>query len=253
MSAADTPMAPDAQPKLSEMERIINIYTAPSKTFEDIKRSAMWIAPALLMVVFGLIFTWTVGQRVGWEQVFQNNLKMAPASQQERLEQVPADQKARVMAQQVVVTKVISYCFPVFGIIALAIVSLILWGTFTFGAGKEVSFGRSMAIVVYSTLPAVLKSLLATIMLWVKVPEDFFIQNAIGTNIGHYLDFNDTPRFIYSIATALDIFMIWTLILTAMGFSIVGNMKRGTANAVVFGWWIAVTLIGAGLSAAFAK
>jgi hypothetical protein len=254
MSAADTPMAPESsQPKLSEMERIISIYTAPSKTFEDIKRNAMWIAPAVLMVVFGLVFVWTVGQRVGWEQVMANNMKMAPASQQERMEQIPPDQKPRVMAQQLVVTKVISYCFPIFGIVMLAVVALVLWGTFSFGAGKEVGFGRAMAIVVYSSLPAVIKSLLATLMLWIKVPEDFFIQNAIGTNIGHYLDFNETPRFLYSIATSLDLFMIWTLVLTAIGFSVVAKVKTGTANAIVFGWWIAVTLIGAGLAAAFAK
>ena len=56
--------------------RIINTFTAPSKTFEDIKRNAMWIAPWVLMLVASLCFSFTVGQRVGWEQVMQNNLRM---------------------------------------------------------------------------------------------------------------------------------------------------------------------------------
>lgn len=250
MSAADTPLAP--QPDLSEPQRIINIFTAPSKTFADIRRNEMWIVPWLLMLVASLGFAFTVGQRVGWEQVMQNNLRMAPAAQQERMEQLPADQKARVMAQQVTITKGISYGFPVLALIWLVIVALILWGTFSFGAGADVKFGQSLAIVIYASLPSLIKTLLAILLLWLKVPEDFFIQNPIGTNIGHYLSFNDTPRFLYSVATALDIFTIWVLVLTAIGFSVVGKVKSGTAYTIVFGWWLAVTLIGAGIGAAFA-
>jgi hypothetical protein len=254
MSAADSTLTPPqepSQPKLSEIERITNTFVAPSKTFDDIKHNAMWIAPWLLMLVTSLAFAYTVGQRVGWDQVMQNNLRMAPASQQERLEQVPADQKARVMAQQVTVTKAISYGFPVLGLIWMVIVALVLWATFSFGAGANVRFGQSLAIVVYASLPAVLKTLLAILLLWLKVPEDFFIQNSIGTNVGYYLGFHDTPRFLYSVATALDIFTIWVLVLTAIGFTVVGKVKSSTAYTIVFGWWIVVTLVGAGLGAAF--
>ena len=253
MSAADTPMPPEpSQPRLSEVERITNIFTAPSNTFADIKRSAMWLPPWLLMLVASLGFAFTVGQRVGWEQVMQNNLRMAPAAQQERMEQIPADRKDQVMRQQVTVTKGISYGFPVLILIWLVIVALVLWGTFSFGAGADVKFGQSLAIVVYASLPALIKTILATLLLWLKVPEDFFIQNPIGTNIGHYLSFSDTPRFLYSVASALDIFTIWTLVLTAIGFAVVGKVKQGTAYAIIFGWWAVVTLAGAGIGAAFA-
>jgi hypothetical protein len=253
MSAADTPLVADpSQPKLSEAERITNIFTAPSKTFADIRRNAMWVVPWLLMLAASLGFAFTVGQRVGWEQVMQNNLRMAPAAQQERMEQIPADQKARVMAQQVTVTKYISYGFPVLALIWLVIVALVLWGTFSFGAGGDIQFGQSLAIVIYASLPSLLKTLLAGLLLWIKVPEDFFIQNPIGTNIGHYLSFSDTPRFLYTLASAVDLFMIWVLVLTAIGFSVVGKVKQSTAYAVVFGWWIVVTLASAALGAAFA-
>ncbi len=257
MSTADTPIPggppPEAtQPKLSEVERITNIFTAPSKTFADIKRSAMWIAPWLLMLAASVFFVYSVGQRVGWEQVMQNNMRMAPAAQQERMEQIPADQKERVMRQQVTVTKGISYGYPVLSLIWMVIVSLVLWGTFSFGTGADVKFGQSLAIVVYASLPGIFKALLAGLILWLKVPEDFFIQNPMGSNLGYFLGFNDTPRFLYSVATALDVFMIWTLVLTAIGFSVVGRVKQNTAYAVVFGWWVVFVLVSSGIGAAFA-
>jgi hypothetical protein len=252
MSAADTPLSSDpSQPKLSEMERIINIFTAPSTTFADIKRNAMWIAPWLLMLVFSFAFAYTVGQRVGWDEVMQGNLRMAPKAQQDRMDQIPPEQKAMVMQQQATVTKFMTYGFPILGLIILTIVAAILWATFSFGVGANVRFGQAMAIVVYASVPNIIKTLLAIIVLWLKVPEDFFIQNPIGTNLGYYLSINDTPRFLYGVASGLDIFMIWVLVLTAIGFSVVGKVKSGTAYAVVFGWWLVFTLGGAALGAAF--
>jgi hypothetical protein len=44
--------------------------------------------------------------------------------------------------------------------------------------------------------------------------------------------------------------MIWTLVLTAIGFTCVSKIKAGTAYAVVFGWWAVLTLAVTGLSAA---
>jgi hypothetical protein len=55
----------------------------------------------------------------------------------------------------------------------------------------------------------------------------------------------------YGLATALDVFMIWTLVLTAIGFTCVSKIKTGTAYAVVFGWWALLTLVATGLGAAF--
>jgi hypothetical protein len=57
--------------------------------------------------------------------------------------------------------------------------------------------------------------------------------------------------FLYSVASAVDIFVIWTLVLTAMGFMCVSKIKTGTAYAVVFGWWMVFTLAGAAIGAAF--
>ena len=45
---------------------------------------------------------------------------------------------------------------------------------------------------------------------------------------------------------SVDIFTIWTLVLTGIGFSCITKVKRGTCMGVVFGWWVVVVLVGAG-------
>ena len=45
--------------------------------------------------------------------------------------------------------------------------------------------------------------------------------------------------------------MIWTLVLTAIGFSSVSKVKRSTALLIVFGWYLIFVLASTGLGAAF--
>jgi hypothetical protein len=55
-----------------------------------------------------------------------------------------------------------------------------------------------------------------------------------------------------SLLTSFDIFTIWTLALTAIGITCISKVKRGTAFAIVFGWFAVVVLIGVAFAAAFA-
>jgi hypothetical protein len=96
-----------------------------------------------------------------------------------------------------------------------------------------------------------LKTLLATLSILAGMsPDSFSFQNPLATNPGYFMNAADNV-FLYSLASAFDIFMIWTLVLTAIGFTCVSKVKSGTSYAVVFGWWAAFTLLGAALGAAF--
>ena len=82
-------------------------------------------------------------------------------------------------------------------------------------------------------------------------PDSFALQNPAATNPGYFLSPGNSP-FLYSLATALDVFMIWTLVLTAIGFTCVSKVKRSTALTIVFGWYIVFTLGSAGFAALLA-
>jgi hypothetical protein len=251
MSTAVTPI-PEQTAGLSQIQRITNVFVAPSKTFNDLNRSSNWIFAYLVMVVCSLAYTSTVGAKIGFEKVSQNQMRFAPAARQAQIEALPPDQRAKAERQGVTVTKAISYGFSVLSLIWLAIVALVLWGTFSFGLGAEVGYAKSLAIVVFASLPGIFKVLLGVAVILAGMdPDLFMIQNPVGTNPGYYLNFADTPRFLYSVASALDIFTIWTLVLTAIGFTCVAKVKKGTAMAVIFALWAFVTLCGAALGAAF--
>jgi Yip1 domain len=249
VTSSPTP-SPEATPALSEGARIINTFIAPSKTFTDLRRSAAWWAPFLLMTIVSTIFVYTAGQKIGFRKIMENQMQAQPKAQA-RMEQLPPDQRERQMEGGAKFMAIISYGFPVITLIIWLIIASALFATFKVAAGADVSFGVSLAIVVYSALPLMLKTLLATLSVVAGInPDSFSFQNPVATNPGYFMNPADGV-FLYSVASAVDIFMIWTLALTAIGFTCVSKVKRGTAFAVVFGWWTLFTLGGAALGAAF--
>jgi membrane protein DedA with SNARE-associated domain len=51
----------------------------------------------------------------------------------------------------------------------------------------------------------------------------------------------DNP-FWHFIGSQVDVFLLWTLALTAIGFATAGKVKMGTSFAIVIGWWVVITL-----------
>ena len=255
MAAVPTPPVaptptPEAAPRLSEAARIINTFIAPAKTFTDLRRSAMWWAPFLLMTIVSTIFVYTAGQKIGFRKIMENQMQAQPKAQA-RMEQLPPDQRERQMEAGAKFTGVISYVFPVLLLIMWLIIATALFATFKVAAGADVSFGVSLAIVVYAALPLTLKTVLAMLSVLAGInPDSFSFQNPVATNPGYFLNPSDGV-FVYGLGTAVDIFMIWTLVLTAIGFTCVSKVKRGTSFAIVFGWWAIFTLGATALSAAF--
>jgi hypothetical protein len=250
LSPASSPAStPDAAP-LSEGARIVDTFIAPSKTFTDLRRSAAWWAPFLLMVLVSTVFVYAAGQKIGFRKIMENQMQAQPKAQA-RLEKLPADQREAQLDRGAKFTQTISYIFPVITLIIWLIIATALFATFKFAAGANVSFKVSLAIVVYSALPLMLKTLLALLSVAAGMsPDSFSFQNPVATNPGYFMTPADNV-FLYSVASGLDIFMIWTLVLTAIGFTCVSKVKAGTSYAIVFGWWAVFTLVGAALGAAF--
>ena len=253
VSAPATPTsatpAPQAAP-LSQGARIVNTFIAPSKTFTDLRRSAAWWAPFLLMVIVSTALVYTAGQKIGFRRIMENQMQAQPKAQA-RLENLPADQREKQMEQGAKITGIISYIFPAFTLLIWLIIALFLWATFKVGVGADVSYGVSLAIVVYAGLPLMVKTLLSIFSVLAGMnPESFSFQNPLASNPGYFMNPSDGV-FLYSLASGLDVFLIWTLVLTAIGFTCVSKVKTGTAYAVVFGWWVLLTLAGAGIGAAF--
>jgi hypothetical protein len=235
---------------LTEVERVVDTFVAPSKTFTDIRRNASWWVPWLLMSIIGMAMVFVVDKKLGMETAYENQLRLSP-KQMDKIDQMPADQKAKTIEMGTTITRYISYGWPLMTVVVVAVMAGVLMATFNFGFGAEVKFKQAMAISIYAFLPSILKTLIAIAVVGMGGAEGFTFQNPVASNLGGLVD-PGSSHFLYAVLVAIDLFTIWTLILTGIGYSCVTRVKRGTCMAVVFGWWAVVTLAGAGVGAMFA-
>jgi len=247
MSSA-APGVPIEQKPLSQVERIVDTFVAPTKTFTDLKRSSNWIVAWLLLAIFTVAMVVVVDKKLGMEKVVDNGLALQP-KQAAQLDKLSPEQRAAQMEKIVKFNQVFAYSSPIVILIFLAIVAAVQLATFNFGLGTELTFNQCLAVTMYSSLPGIVKSLLAIVLLVMGVDDSFTFQNPVASNLSPLVD--SSSHFLYSFATSVDLFTIWTLILAGIGFSCLTKVKRGTCMAVVFGWWLVVVLAGAGIGAAF--
>jgi hypothetical protein len=234
---------------LSQVQRVVDTFVAPTKTFTDILRNRSWWLPFLLTVVISLGVTFTVGQQVGWERVVENQIQASP-KQQDALASLTPEQRAGRLHGMAIGYRYTSYAFPVLVLLFSAIAALGLWATFNFGLGARTTFGEMFCLWLYCSLPKLLIGLLTILTLcFGGNAEAFDLKNPVGTNLGYY--FPDAGAGLKAALGFFDVIGIWVLVLLVLGTAIVAKVSRGKAAAVIIGWWVLILIISVTTTAAF--
>jgi hypothetical protein len=239
----------EASRPLSQVERVVDIFVAPSKTFQDILRDSSWWLPWLLGALVTLGYSAAIQQKIGWDKTYSNILQHSSEAQQERFAQLTPEQQAKQKAVASAFTKYIVWASPLLGLLFTAIAAGVLLVTVNFGLGGHATFGQLFAVWMYATLPWLIQGILAAIALFAGLDADAFnLKNPVGTNLGYYFP-SDWPQWLITFGTSIDILSIWAVVLLIIGCAIVAKTKvTATATAIVI-WWVVITLGKTGIAA----
>lgn len=249
------PTAPEpAGPGLSEPQRLVNVFIAPSKTFADLHRNPSWWVPWLISAVFTLIFSIIAVQKIDMARFVQEQNDRSPRAQK-RLETLTPEQRAQGMAIQATFTKVGFYVAPILTLLGGLIVAAVLMAVYNFVLGAEVPFQRAMAVVFYAGIPGILTTILLIVsFLASSDPNTIDItRNPMPTNPGFFLD-PEGNKVLYGLASAIDVFRIWWVCLLGLGFSVASsNKKPGVATSITtaFVCYGILVLVGIGFKVMF--
>jgi Yip1 domain len=234
---------------LSQVERIVDTFVAPTKTFTDIRRNASWWLPFLLSILVSISFAASIDHKIGFDQVAQANINRNAQAQQ-NMSNLPDAQRDQAIHRIAGFTRVVSYLYPVLGLIFAVISAGILMLTFNFGLGAKGSYKEYLAVWFYAGLPYLIKFLLAAIAIFAGVnAEQFDINNPVGTNVGWYLT-SDVPLWVRTLFSSADVFTVWVVLLLILGCSTIARVKRSSAAIVIIGWWVLI-ILGSTIMAAF--
>jgi len=233
---------------LSEIERVVDAFIAPSKTFTDILRSASWWLPFLLVVIFSTAATLVVDREVGIPRVVENQVQASPAQEEQMSSLDPAQREARMHGMEVGY-KYSMYGTPLILLVIFLIYSAIIMASFNFGLGARTTYNQVMAVTFYAGLPYLLLSVLTVLTVhFGGNAESYDLKNPVGTNLAYYMDLSPGLK---AFLGSFDVIKLWSLGLTVLGMKIIAKTTMGKAAAVVVGWWLIFVIVSSGVAAAF--
>lgn len=237
-------------PHMTQMQRVVSTFTAPSRTFNDIKLNTSWWLPFVLSAVFGYVLFGAITAKVTWPTVAENNVKMS-SKQAAQMDKMPPEQRASSIKIAAAFTEGIFAASPILSLVILAIIAGVLMATINFGFGGKATFWQVYAVCWFASLPGILKFILGSIALLAGMePDSFKINNFSGTNLGYYLP-PETSKPLLALASSFDVISIWTMVLMGMGLAIVAGTRTSKGYLAVFGWWIITVIVSVGSAAAF--
>jgi len=241
---------PDAEAQshgLGEGSRLTGVFFEPGKAFADIAaRPSFWV-PLLVMMVTALTYVTLFSQHVGWERMMRQQIENSS-----RAAQLSPEQKEAQLQLVVRFAPVGGYAGAILGVplgtLVWAAVLLLIVKTMM---GAPVTLKQMFAVICYGSMPGVIMTVLATAVMFLKSPADFDLRNPLMFNPGALMDPTTASKGLYSLASSLDLFTIWKLILIGIGVKAAGgrNLSMGGAMTAVFLPWALWVICAAGFAA----
>jgi len=231
--------------EMSEPARLVGIFWEPKPVFEDLSRNPRFWTPLILLTLLSVLYSVTIARVIGWQEVVARQLES-----NERIEQLPAEQRERIIEQSLKLTVPLGYAGAILGtaISALVIAAVVL-GMANLFAGAALTFKQAFSLTCYSMLPMGLAAILSMVVLFLKDPADFDIQRPLPLNLGIIPGVADTPAGWRTMAESIDLFSIWVIVLLAIGASAASRrLSFAKALVLILVPWFAVVLIRSALA-----
>ena len=215
-------MEPTPQTEIGLISRMIRIFYAPGETFESLARrrsAADWLVPAILsavVVTIAAVLVLPVATEFN-QEVMQQRMQSMSAEEREIVEQYQT--QGIMQVSTLIVTPIILFIFLfVFAVCYLVMGKLL---------GGLLSYGQVLAIVAYGGLITIPQQVVKTLLILAqKTP-------LVQIGLGMFLSEETLQSFSGRLLSAIDPFVIWSVVITGLGLSIVGQLDRSKAYAGV--------------------
>ena len=240
-------MPPEAEtPAQSFPERLMGVFISPGETFEDVARKPGFWAPLIVIVLGSVVMIETMIWKIGLERLVRAGIE-----QSSRASSMSPEQMDQAVSQGAKISAVIMH---IAGLLGPPIVLLIIAGVgilivnVIFGA--RASFKTIFSLVCYADLVSLLGVLMSVAVMLFGDPDHFPSQNPIPGNVGFFLNPHEVSKPLYALASSVDIFTIWLLILLGVGLSkgTGGKVKPLPIFLAYTGVWILVVLAKVGFA-----
>lgn len=242
-SPSDARQSTPAKPFLS---RLIGVFIEPGETFEDIARKPDWISPLILLILVSLATVETMLAKIGMARIIMQQLTQS--GQAARMDPAQLNQAVQRGASIAGIFVQVAAVFgaPIVLLVVAGIGLLVLNGLF----GQHARFKQVFSTACYAYMPHILGAAMAIPLMIFGDPNAFVAQTPAPTSPGFFMNPATSSHVAYALASSLDIFTIWFLVLLAIGLSRVSEKKAKTASIflVFAGAWVLLIIAKVGFA-----
>jgi len=233
---------------ISLSDALAGVFSEPGELFAGIKRSkrtTYWVWPVIILSLITVLASFMV---LNDEDLSSEIKKTQLESVKEKLNEAVKDGKmTREQADEQIENTEKMFSGGIFMVIGLAggffgiwlifiLLSLIYWLTFKMfkGTGSFVNFMNVLGIAaIISIIQVVINTVLAVFAgrIYVNLgPIWLFTQDQLGKGL-------------YKFVASFDLLTFWYLVVIAIGFAKVSELKSGVTIPVIFGLWLLWTVL----------
>lgn len=220
---------------------IMDIYFAPSKVFNVLKEKPRWITPFIIvLVVIALTAALTVNFSRDAIMARQEESMIERGLTEEQMEQARQFTSGPILM-------ISSAVGATFFIAAILLVFALIVNLFIPLFTGESGFKAVFSVICYSALIAVPAAILKLIL--IAMTKSPFVTTSLALLVPNLAK----ESFTYQFLAGFDFFVIWQMILVAMGINITNNVPKKNAYILIFVIWFVSLLGGIGLRGIFGR
>jgi len=221
--------------------RFIGIITSPKATFQQVVAHPRWFGMLVLTTL--LITLCTAGPQ------FTESGRQAALDQQVRaMENFGMKITDEVYTQMEARSRFGGYItivtMLIFAPVTVLILTVILWAIFNVAMGGDATYKQALAVIVHAGVISTLAQLFTA-------PLNY-ARGTLGsaTNLGVMLPMIDEKSFLGRLAGTIDLFMVWYVVVLAMGL---GVLYRRRTQPIAIALFVVYAVIAVGFAAIMSR
>jgi hypothetical protein len=224
------------------LSRFIGVVTSPKATFEAVVAHPRWLGMlALVTIIVAVGVSLPMTTEAGRQAALDNNVRQMENFGMQVNDEMYANM-AKGMRFAVYQTFI---SILVAGPIISLILAGILYGVFAVLMGGQATFKQLFAVYVHSTALSAVGQLFTSPLNYVRG------SMSSATNLGVLLPMIDDQSFLGRLLGMIDLFLIWWLVLLAIGLGVLYRRRTQPIAIGLFGVYAVIILAAAAVMSAF--
>jgi hypothetical protein len=237
--------------KDSSLGRLLGVLMWPVETFRSIEARPTWVAPLLLYMLLAWTMSYLIQVRIDPEEAVRAQVsKMKVEISADQMDKMIRDAESRTNGTKAALA-VGGAAFQ--AVIYALVAALFLAGLRLFGS--EIDYKRSYSVTLYGYAPQALAALINIPILFGRetVTFDEATQGGVLVSSLAALAPEDASSMVKVLLGSVDLFTVWTVVLLAVGFRVVGKVSTAVSAGIVILLWLIYIGGKLGLTALFVR